>query len=103
MMGSLVLFVFRGRNFTGNFLVLFFLLGIVRLLVDLDTGGGDGPLGQFMRTRSSLVSITIVLPVTNTTRPMMPPMVVMVSPFLTLSRISWACFFLLFSGRIRMK
>ena len=60
-------------------------------------------LASSMRTRSSLVSITIVLPVTNTTRPMMPPMVVMVSPFLTLSRISWACFFLLFSGRIRMK
>ena len=56
-----------------------------------------------IRTRSSLVSMTMVSGLTMTILPTMPPMVVMVSPFFRLSRISWAFFFRLFSGRISMK
>ena len=47
--------------------------------------------------------MTMVSGLTMTILPTMPPMVVMVSPFFRLSRISWAFFFRLFSGRISMK
>ena len=56
-----------------------------------------------MRTRSSLVSTTMVSLDTDTILPTMPPMVVMTSPFFRLSRISCAFFFRLFSGRIIRK
>ena len=55
------------------------------------------------RTRSALVSMTMESSLTETTSPMMPPMVVMLSPTLIASRIACASFLRLFSGRIMKK
>ena len=56
-----------------------------------------------MRTRSALVSMTMVLSSTLQMVPTMPPMVVMTSPTFRESRRFCASFFRLFSGRIMKK
>ena len=60
-------------------------------------------IANSMRTRSAPVSITNLSSFTSTMTPVIPPMVVTLSPFFREDRISSASFFRLFSGRISMK
>ena len=60
-------------------------------------------LANSTRTRSALVSTTILSSFTAHTTPTTPPMVVILSPTFTALRICSASFFFLFSGRIMRK
>ena len=109
-MREILLFLFLGGGDLVHRLLGGLLGGLLLLLLLLDgLGGGWTPVVEMahlvisMRTRSSLVSMTRVSGLTMTILPTMPPMVVITSPFFRLSRISWAFFFRLFSGRISRK